>query len=300
MAVAYLHKIQCSCWTGLQVERRCLPKNPGSEYPAAKRPKDAGAGPGHAFEEAFAIDSVGVVVVEDVVVHFDSNFALICLWDWTQCVFADVNSPSSGIIPRRPKKNFPVEIGNNLTPHGVLIPMKAPVPIETSTFEQLMLPHLDSAYNLSHWLLRDPHDAEDAVQDACLRAFRAFGGFRGADGRAWFLTIVRNVCYSRLRKGKREPREVAFEEDLHGSPDASAEANAQSWLEVKSEQLGQALERLSAEYREVIVLHDVEGLSYREISSVAEIPLGTVMSRLARGRGKLQTELATLIQDESP
>jgi RNA polymerase sigma-70 factor (ECF subfamily) len=178
--------------------------------------------------------------------------------------------------------------------------MKVPVPTETSTFEQLMLPHLDTAHNLSRWLLRDPHDAEDAVQDACLRAFRAFGGFRGTDGRAWFLTIVRNVCYSRLRQGKREVPEVVFEEDLHGYPQDSGEANAEFWLETKGELLHQALERLPAEYREVIVLHDVEGLSYREIARVAEIPLGTVMSRLARGRGKLETELTTLSQDPNP
>jgi RNA polymerase sigma-70 factor (ECF subfamily) len=163
-----------------------------------------------------------------------------------------------------------------------------------------MLPHLDTAYNLSRWLLRDPHDAEDAVQDACLRAFRAFGGFRGSDGRAWFLTIVRNVCYSHLRQGKREFPTVAFEEELHGSPQDSGGANPQSWLEAKSELLHQALERLPTEHREVIVLHDVEGLSYREIASVAEIPLGTVMSRLARGRGKLEAELTILSQQPNP
>jgi RNA polymerase sigma-70 factor, ECF subfamily len=178
--------------------------------------------------------------------------------------------------------------------------MEASAPTETSTFEQLMLPHLDSAYNLCRWLLRNPHDAEDAVQEACLRAFRAFGGFRGTDGRAWFLTIVRNVCYSRLRQGKRQSPTVAFEEDLHGAPQDSGEENAHSWLEVKGELMRQALERLPAEYREVIVLHEVEGLSYREIAGVAGIPLGTVMSRLARGRGRLQTELATLSQDKSP
>ena len=178
--------------------------------------------------------------------------------------------------------------------------MKASAPSETSTFEHLMLPHLDSAYNLSRWLLRNPHDADDAVQEACLRAFRSFEGFRGADGRAWFLTIVRNVCYSRMREGKRDAQKVAFEEDLHGSLQDSGEANAQSWLEVKGELLRQALERLPAEFREVIVLHDVEGLSYREIAGVAEIPLGTVMSRLARGRGKLQAELAAVREGTNP
>lgn len=169
--------------------------------------------------------------------------------------------------------------------------MEASVPNETSTFEQLMLPHLDCAYNLARWILRDPHDAEDAVQEACLKAFRAFEGFRGSDARAWFLTIVRNVCYSHLRQEKRSPQEVAFDEGLHGAPEDAAEANAQTWLEVKGELLRGALEGLPAEFREMIVLHDVEGLSYREISGVAGIPLGTVMSRLARARAKLQAAL---------
>jgi RNA polymerase sigma-70 factor, ECF subfamily len=240
------------------------------------------------------------VIVEDVIAHFGINFALVCILSRTQCAFVVVNRASLRIIPPSPKKYFFGDTGNNPAPDCVITSMEASVPTETSTFEQLMLPHMDSAYNLSRWLLRDPHDAEDAVQDAYLRAFRAFGGFRGTDGRAWFLTIVRNVCYSHLRKGTREPREVSFDEDLHGSAEDPAEANAQSWLEVKSEQLREALERLPAEYREVIVLHELEGLSYREISSVAEIPLGTVMSRLARGRGKLQKELATPGQDKNP
>jgi RNA polymerase sigma-70 factor (ECF subfamily) len=110
---------------------------------------------------------------------------------------------------------------------------------------------------------------------------------------------VRNVCYSSLRQRKREPLEVAFEEDLHVSAQDSGEANAKSWLEVKGEQLGRALERMPAEYREVIVLHEVEELSYRQIAEVAGIPLGTVMSRLARGRGRLQRELADLAKEAS-
>jgi RNA polymerase sigma-70 factor (ECF subfamily) len=229
-----------------------------------------------------------------------SVFVLICSEEGAQCAFAVVYCGRLGIIPPKANKNYFAHSGNKPTPHGVIILMEASAPTETSTFEQLMLPHLDSAYNLSRWLLRNPHDAEDAVQEACLRAFRSFGGFRGTDGRAWFLTIVRNVCYSHLRQGKRELPKVAFEEDLHGSPQDLGEANAQSWLEVKGELLRQALERLPAEYREMIVLHDVEGLSYREIAGVAEIPLGTVMSRLARGRGRLQTELAALSESTSP
>jgi len=178
--------------------------------------------------------------------------------------------------------------------------MEAFVPTEPPTFEQMMLPHLDAAYNLACWLLRDQHDAEDAVQDACLRAHKAFGGFRGADGRAWLLTIVRNVCYSRMRQNRREPAAVAFEDEVHGSTHDPADANAVAWHEVKGELLRQALERLPAEYREVIVLHEIEGLAYREIAGVAGIPIGTVMSRLARARQKLQAELLELTGKGSP
>lgn len=174
------------------------------------------------------------------------------------------------------------------------------MPAEARTFEQLMLPHLDTAYNLACWLLRDPQDAEDAVQDACLRAYRAFDRFRGTDGRAWLLAIVRNTCFSALRQKRRKPEEVVFEEELHGSTEDPAEANAVAWQEVKSDLLRQALERLPAEYREVVVLHEIEGLAYREIADVADIPIGTVMSRLARARRKLQSEILILTGEASP
>jgi RNA polymerase sigma-70 factor (ECF subfamily) len=162
--------------------------------------------------------------------------------------------------------------------------MEAPAPNVPPTFDHLMLPHLDAAYNLARWLLRNDQDAEDAVQEACLRAYRAFDRFRGGDGRAWLLTIVRNVCYTHLRQVRREP----------------AEAKALAWRETKGELLRAALERLPAEFREVLVLHELEGLAYREIAVVAEIPLGTVMSRLARARHKLQVELLALAAKESP
>lgn len=154
-----------------------------------------------------------------------------------------------------------------------------------------MLPHMDAAYNLARWLLRDAHDAEDAVQEACVRAHRAIGRFRGGDSRAWMLTIVRNVCYTQLRRDRREPAAEAYEEDSHGAASQAAEANAAVWRETRGELLQQALDRLPAEYREVIVLHELEGLAYREIASVADVPIGTVMSRLARARRRLQAEL---------
>jgi RNA polymerase sigma-70 factor (ECF subfamily) len=162
-----------------------------------------------------------------------------------------------------------------------------------------MLPHLDAAYNLAYWLLRDPHDAQDAVQEACLRAHRAIDQFRGADGRPWLLTITRNVCYSQLRKNRREPAAALFDDDTHGSAHDPAEANAVAWREVKSELLRQGLERLPGEFREAIVLHELEGLSYRAIADIAEIPIGTVMSRLARARRRLQTELRALAAKNS-
>jgi RNA polymerase sigma-70 factor, ECF subfamily len=167
-----------------------------------------------------------------------------------------------------------------------------------STFEHLMLPHLDAAYNLARWLLRDEHAAEDAVQDACLRAYRALDRFRGGDGRAWLLTIVRNVCYSQLRQNQRKPAAEPFVDDTHGSTEDHAETNALLWRETKSDLLRRALDQLPAEFREVIVLHELEGLAYREIAHVTEVPIGTVMSRLARARQKLQTEVLALAEKE--
>ena len=169
--------------------------------------------------------------------------------------------------------------------------MEASAHTGPQTFDELMLPHLDAAYNLACWLLRNPHDAEDAVQEACLRAFRALGRFQGTDGRAWLLRIVRNVCYSRIRDSRREPGAESFDDDLHGMVEDPAAAKALEWGQVRSELLREALDRLPDEYREVIVLHELEGLAYREIAAVSEIPIGTVMSRLARARARLQAEL---------
>lgn len=177
--------------------------------------------------------------------------------------------------------------------------MKAFAPHVQSPFEQTMLPHLDAAYNLARWLLRHEHDAEDAVQDAFLRAHQAFSRFRGGDARPWLFTIVRNVCYSRLRDRRRTTPAEAFDDEMHGSTHDPAEANAIAWREMKGAHLQQALDHLPAEFREVIVLHELEGLAYREIATVAEIPIGTVMSRLARARQKLQTELRALAAKES-
>jgi RNA polymerase sigma-70 factor (ECF subfamily) len=213
--------------------------------------------------------------------------------------FAIEYSGGTGIIPAA-GKNWHFRPGGNKTNlPRVFIRMEAPAPNVPPSFDHLMLPHLDAAYNLARWLLRNDHDAQDAVQEACLRAYRAFGRFRGGDGRAWLLTIVRNVCYTHLRQVRREPALEAFDDDAHGAGGNLAETKALAWREAKGELLRQALERLPAEFREVLVLHELEGLAYREIAVVAEIPLGTVMSRLARARHKLQVELLALTAKES-
>ncbi|HVU32851.1 MAG TPA: sigma-70 family RNA polymerase sigma factor [Opitutaceae bacterium] len=166
-----------------------------------------------------------------------------------------------------------------------------------STFEQTMLPHLDAAYNLARWLLRHEHDAEDAVQDAFLRAWRGFERFHGSDGRGWLLTIVRNVCYTRLREARRSVPTEAFDDGVGTVP--LEEANPIDWSQARSALLQRALERLAPEFREVLVLHELEGMSYRDIAAVADIPIGTVMSRLARARQKLGSELRTLSETEA-
>jgi RNA polymerase sigma-70 factor (ECF subfamily) len=159
-------------------------------------------------------------------------------------------------------------------------------------FEQAILPHLDAAYNLARWLTHNQQDAEDVVQEACLRAYQFLAGLHGPDGRAWLLTIVRNTCYTwRERHRAREPA-TSFDEEKHSG--TARDPNPESRLLEAEERhlLRQALEALPAEYREVIVLRDLEGVSYKEIAGIAGIPLGTVMSRLARGRERLQQELA--------
>jgi RNA polymerase sigma factor (sigma-70 family) len=174
-----------------------------------------------------------------------------------------------------------------------------PGPDKFSRFEQAILPHLDAAYNLARWLMRDENEAADAVQDACLRALRFIGGFRGGDGRSWLLAIVRNTCYSRLKQGTIRERETEFDDELH-SPEIET-ANPEALLERsrESETLRHALEELPEEFREVIVMRELEGMGYKEIAEVAGVPIGTVMSRLARARQRLQQALAAELRKES-
>jgi len=163
---------------------------------------------------------------------------------------------------------------------------------KTRTFEEMALPHLDAAYNLARWLTRSDQNADDLVQMAYMRAFRFFGGFRGDDARAWILAIVRNTYYTWLRDNRHEQGNVSFDEDVHAQDtegDPVAVSIAQSPESIMAAQddkrlINRALESLPAAFREVIVLKELDDLSYKEIAEIVDIPLGTVMSRLARGR----------------
>jgi RNA polymerase sigma-70 factor (ECF subfamily) len=158
-------------------------------------------------------------------------------------------------------------------------------------FEQVVLPHLDNAYTLARYLLRDEHDAQDAVQESVLRALRYFDGFRDGDARAWLLTIVRNYCYSWQKENRTDRMTVPFTDDESAAiadPHAADDRVIQAG---ERERVQLAVDALSTELREVIVLREINDLSYREISEVVGIPMGTVMSRLARARKHLAGSL---------
>jgi RNA polymerase sigma factor (sigma-70 family) len=155
------------------------------------------------------------------------------------------------------------------------------------SFETLMLPHLDAAYNLARWLLRNEDDARDVVQEAYLRAFKSFGGFRGSNGRPWLLTIVRNSAYNLIKK-KQSVDVTTFDEQEHLVDRESVSPATQLEQNEESKLVREAINRLPDEFREILVLRHLEGLSYKEIADVAQLAPGTVMSRLARARAKLK------------
>jgi RNA polymerase sigma factor (sigma-70 family) len=161
----------------------------------------------------------------------------------------------------------------------------------TERFEQIVLSHLDAAYNLARWLVRSPSDADDIVQESCLRALRFFDGFRGGDSRAWLLKIVRNTCYSWVRKNRPTELSDEFDESLHSPPTDTPGAEAAMISRAESDRVRRALEALPVAFREVIVLREIEELSYKEISDLTGTPMGTVMSSLSRARQKLREEL---------
>ncbi len=167
-------------------------------------------------------------------------------------------------------------------------------PSELERFEVIVLPHLDAAYTLARYLTRNDHDAQDIVQDAYLRALTYFAGFRGSaapEGRAWLLAIVRNTAHTWRRRHRGDALTTEFDEELHSDAAAGDDPAAALERDGARESLRQALDRLRPEFREVIVLRELQGLSYKEISDVTAVPVGTVMSRLARARQRLQEAL---------
>src|SRR6266542_3141881 len=161
------------------------------------------------------------------------------------------------------------------------------------SFEEVLLPHLDAAFNYARWLARNEADAEDVVQDAYLRALRFFSSLRGEDARAWLLTIVRNTWYGRFPRHAGTGVLIVPDENADNRADASLDPEAQMIQQQTVEQVRRALEALPPDFREVLVLRELEGLSYKEIAAIVGIPLGTVMSRLARARERLAGVLVT-------
>lgn len=155
-------------------------------------------------------------------------------------------------------------------------------------FEQTILPHLNAAYNLARWLMRNDHDAEDVTQEAYLRAFRFFDSFKGGDGKAWLLTVVRNTSRTWRRRTMNGETNVLFDERIHSSGDEIKDPERRLVEESKLETLRECMELLPAEYREVVVMREMEEMSYKEISEAAAVPIGTVMSRVSRARKRLQ------------
>ncbi len=164
-------------------------------------------------------------------------------------------------------------------------------------FEHAVMPHFDAAYNLARWLTRSEGDADDVVQESYLRAFTFFDSFRGGDARAWMLSIVRNTCFTWLRKNRVHDLMTEFDEALHGSESANPET--MTLRRADAEAVREAVATLPAEFREVLVLREMEGLSYKEIAEITGIAMGTVMSRLSRARDRLHDRLCVPAREES-
>jgi RNA polymerase sigma-70 factor, ECF subfamily len=168
---------------------------------------------------------------------------------------------------------------------------------DVDNFERIVLPHLDDAYTLARYLLRDEHDAQDVVQDAVLRALRHFDGYRQGDARAWLLAIVRNCCLTWHTRHRTDRLSVPYTDETAATVRDPRETDALAIQRSERAAIERAVAALPTEFREVIVLREIEELSYREISDVVGVPIGTVMSRLARARQRLATALGTGVQE---
>jgi RNA polymerase sigma-70 factor, ECF subfamily len=165
-------------------------------------------------------------------------------------------------------------------------------------FAGAVLPHLDAAYSLARWLVRDAHDAQDVVQEALLRALRHFGGFRGGDARPWLLAIVRNAAYAWLRERRPSDASDLGSDELDAAMAATGpDLNPETALirSVEKTLLNEAIAALPVAFREALILRELEDLSYREIAQITDVPMGTVMSRLSRARRLLAGSLAAIV-----
>ena len=165
-------------------------------------------------------------------------------------------------------------------------------------YQALIMPHLDAAYNLAHWLIQNASDAEDVVQEAFLRAFKFLDGFHGGNSRAWLLSIVRNASYDWLRANRKKEQTVEFDEELHGPEQIVCQSEATLTQTTQRQVVRQAIEDLPVGFREVTILRELEGISYKEIAEIVQVPVGTVMSRLARARNQLQRCLQARLRQE--
>jgi RNA polymerase sigma-70 factor (ECF subfamily) len=166
-------------------------------------------------------------------------------------------------------------------------------------FEEIFLPFLDAAYNLARWIVQHDQDAQDIVQEAYMRAFKGYHGFRGGNGRAWLLTIVRNTAYTWINRRAGNEKLVPYEEEKHAEIISFNQSGNEIVTEKRKEYLQSALERLPTEFREIIILYELEGLSYKELALTLSLPVGTVMSRLSRARRRLQQEFAQVQNSEA-
>ncbi|SRR5579883_909335 len=179
---------------------------------------------------------------------------------------------------------FAGELGGSIDDNSVKTRPSTTARIEAE-FERIFLPHLDAAWNLAHLLMRSPQDAEDVVQEAYLRALRSFSGFRGEASRAWLLAIVRNTCFTWMRHNRERSDQAEFREEVHAI--AAATPETQSLSRERTDAVSRCIEQLPTDFREAIILRELEQMSYREIAEITGVPSGTVMSRLARARGRL-------------
>jgi len=180
------------------------------------------------------------------------------------------------------------------------VPMSERIPVraEVGGLAELLLSHLDSAYNLAGWLVRNHEDAEDVVQEAYLRAFQFSGGFRGGDVRAWLLTIVRNTAYRWLRKTRAYEPIVQFDEEVHTSSIGTWDPEELLLRNADGRLVEKALSDLPVRFREILVLRELEGLSYKEIADIMDVPIGTVMSTLSRARDRFRDGVGRLLRHE--